>query len=170
MFASDQPASDGVINCARAEDLPQVMAGLRTLAGDLNDPFDAAPEVLQAALFGPQAHSVCLLARGGDGPRGLALCSPFVSTVLGHACIYVSDLWVAPEARGRSLGRGLLIAAARDGQARWQAQALFLNVYTESTGAIAFYRRLGFEISQRVNRGALSGAAFRTLLEQEYPA
>ncbi len=152
------------IRIATGDDLKPVMAAMAALAIDLKDPFMATPDMMDDALFGPRAHSVCLLAGPGVPPLGAVLCSPFLSTVLGHPCVYVSDLWVAKEARGRALGRGLLAAAAVEGRRRWQARALYLNVYSESTEAMDFYRHIGFRISTTDNRAALSGAGFDALL------
>lgn len=156
-------ASDGEIRLARPEDLPLVMTALAGLARDLGDPFNATDQMISAALFGPAAHSVALFSSDGETPRGIVLFSPFVSTVLGQSCIYVSDLWVAQAARGQSLGRYLLAAAAREGAARWQARALYLNVYNESLQSIAFYRHLGFEIRDTDKRASLTGDALEAL-------
>ena len=135
------------------------MAALARLARDLNDPFKASGDMMHDALFGPDAHSVCLLAGEGSQPQGAVLFSPVVST-----CLHVSDLWVAQDARGRSLGRRLLAAAAAEGARRWQARALFLNVYSDSAQALDFYRHLGFQMNAKDNRASLTGTAFDTLL------
>ena len=145
-------------------DLRLRTAALARLARDLNDPFKASGDMMHDALFGPDAHSVCLLAGEGSQPQGAVLFSPVVSTSLGHACLYVSDLWVAQDARGRSLGRRLLAAAAAEGARRWQARALFLNVYSDSAQALDFYRHLGFQMNAKDNRASLTGTAFDALL------
>ena len=165
MSGSDMP-----IRAARPDDLDAVMSSLESLAGDLNDPFNAKPDIVMAALFGPNAHSVCLLAGPEVRPHGAVLFSPFVSTVVGHACIYVSDLWVAAKARGQSLGLRLLAAAAAEGAERWNARALYLNVYRDSTQAMDFYRHIGFQISHTDQRAALKGAAFDALMAGKDPA
>ncbi len=160
--------SDPAIRLATRVDLASVMAAMEALSRDLGDPFEIAPEVMDTALFGPRTHSACVLTGEGTPPLGAALFSPFVSTVLGHGCVYVSDLWVAKSARGKSLGRRLLAAAAAEGERRWQSQALFLNVYADSTDAMSFYRHIGFQISQTDNRASLKGAAYDALLQQEH--
>lgn len=159
--------SDMTPRRATAEDLPAVVAGLRALALDLDDPFNATSETLHSVLFGADAHSIALIAGGGTRPRGVALISPFMSTVLGHACIYVSDLWVAKDMRGHALGRRLLQAAAREGAACWKARALYLNVYERSGESMAFYRHLGFEISTTDRRASLKGGALDRLMAME---
>lgn len=154
------------MSLAVLDDLPQVIAGLQRLARDLGDPFRITPDMLSAALFGPERHAFAMLARGRDAPLGIALCSPVVSTMLGHSCLYITDLWVAAEARGQALGRRLLEAAARAGDRRWQAQSLVLTVYADNDGAGAFYRRLGFDIRAGDKRAILTGKDFARLVGQ----
>jgi len=156
------------IRCARPDNLPALMRGLAALARDLGDPFAIHEESLHAALFGDAAHSGALIS--GDAPRGVVLFSPFVSTTLGDTCLYVSDLWVSPSARGTALGRGLLSAAMREGAARWEAKALFLNVYAENAAALGFYRHLGFTFKDSDRRAALTGDALNRLMRQDTPA
>jgi ribosomal protein S18 acetylase RimI-like enzyme len=153
MWASD-------IRLAGSDDMPEVMAGLRALATDLNDPFNASEARVAQALFGPQAYGFALLAAG----RGLALCSPIFSTFQGATTVYVSDLWVADAARGQGLGRALLAAAGQEGRARWQADALRLTVYDDNARAMAFYQRLGFALRDRDRIAALTGAPLMELL------
>lgn len=140
--------------------MPDVMAGLRALAQDLKDPFHATAERVEHALFGAQSFAFALLAAG----RGIALCSPIFSTFQGAALVFVSDLWVAGSARGQGLGRALLAAAAREGQARWQANALRLTVYDDNAQAIAFYHRMGFTLREKDRIAALTGAPFAALM------
>jgi len=84
------------------ESLPLLHRGLRALSEDLGDPFRLTPEGLDAALFGPSPACHGLLALGpGDALMGVALYSPVMSSVMGRAGVYVSDLWVAEAARGR---------------------------------------------------------------------
>lgn len=155
--------SDPVIRRACPDDLQSIMFGLKALAADLGDPFNATQETIRESLFGPAAHSQALLATGSPITLGIALCSPLVSTTLGCSCIYVSDLWVEQTARGQSLGRQLLATAAREGRLRWQANAIVLNIYEENSSARDFYEHLGFKIHNRERRAALTGAALRSL-------
>ena len=161
------PSEVGV-RVAKPEDMRAVMTALAALAKDLNDPFRASEAMIREALFGAHAHSVALMA--GDAPRGVVLMSPFVSTVLGCPCAYVSDLWVAQAARGQSLGRRLLCAAAQEAQARWGAEALYLNVYGHSTKSQAFYRHIGFVFHDDARRASLTGAALDALMTSGAPA
>lgn len=123
-------------------DLALLLAGLRALAQDLGDPFRIPPAALAQALFAPHPPALGLVA--GEAPLGVALVQPVVSTSMGGMFGHVSDLWVAPAARGQGLGRALLALAWRAAQDRWQAVALRLGVDAANPQALAFYTRLGF--------------------------
>jgi len=151
-------ASD--IRLAGPADMAEVMTGLRALAADLGDPFNASEATVSDALFGPRAFGFALLAASRGG---LALCNPILSTFQGATIVYVSDLWVAASARGMGLGRALLAAAAREGQRRWQANALRLTVYDDNPRAMTFYQRLGFVLRDQDRITALTGARLAEL-------
>ena len=77
--------------------------------------------------------------------RGAVLFSPVFSTIRGAPGLYVSDLWVSDEARGKGLGRGLLAAAADRAGGLWHADWMSLAVYHSSDASRRFYDRLGFK-------------------------
>ena len=125
-------------------DLERLDAGLRRLSEGLGDDHRARIGDLRRAGFGAMPSFRALIAETGDTLMGLALFSPVFSTMRGTAGLYVSDLWVAEEARGRGLGQGLLTAAAREAGTLWGAHFLRLVVYDNNPAAQRFYRRLGF--------------------------
>lgn len=59
-----------------------------------------------------------------------------------------SGVCTAPEFRGRGLGRAILAALCADMRARGLTP--FLHSYADNAGAIALYRKLGFEIRRDV--------------------
>ena len=61
----------------------------------------------------------------------------------GARGLYIVDLFVNPETRGRRIGEKLLREAARRGSQRG-AQFIKLEVDETNTGAERFYARLGF--------------------------
>ncbi|MGH1493616.1 MAG: GNAT family N-acetyltransferase [Acidimicrobiales bacterium] len=68
-------------------------------------------------------------------------------------CVELLSLWVAPEARGTGVGRGLIDAVRQWGRQE-QAQTLILHVKTDNSAAISLYEREGFERSSApVERG-----------------
>ncbi|MFT4112420.1 GNAT family N-acetyltransferase [Silvibacterium sp.] len=87
--------------------------------------------------FDPPASRV-LTYPGGHGLAGLLLCSRVREDVA-----HVTQLCVAPQFRGKGLGRALLDACIVDVQARG-FRALTLTVTKANRGAIALYEQTGF--------------------------
>jgi ribosomal protein S18 acetylase RimI-like enzyme len=150
MSASEAP------RVALPADLGDVIAGLRALAADLGDPFPMPDATLHKALFGPHPTAFALVAGG----QGVALVQPQISTSAGGVLGYVSDLWVAPDARGTGLARDLLGLCARESAARWGALGLRLAVAGDNARARAFYDRLGFVTHARDRIALLTGVPF----------
>ncbi|MCW1956596.1 MAG: GNAT family N-acetyltransferase [Roseobacter sp.] len=143
--------------------LPLLLHSLKSLAADLGDVFTASPEALRAALFGAAPACHALLALQGERCLGAALFAPVFSTVKGGAGAYVSDLWVAPEARGKALGTALLAAVAEQACTDWNARFLKLVSYADNDSALRFYARLGFAPLRGETGLTLSGAPFAAL-------
>ena len=80
-----------------------------------------------------------------DGGHLLGACLGLMTYSTWRGCrgLYVVDLFVAPEARGRHLGRDLLRFQARRFAERG-ARFIKLEVDASNAGAEAFYARLGF--------------------------
>lgn len=163
-------ASEVTISLATPGDMPAVLAGLQALAQDLGDPFNARPETVGAALFGASGFALAHLAQrpGADRerPLGVALAEPLFSTIYGGAVTYISDLWVAPAARGLGIGQRLLAASAREGSRRWHARCLKLTVDAANERAGEFYRRLGFVLRESDRAAILAGPALQALSEE----
>jgi GNAT superfamily N-acetyltransferase len=80
--------------------------------------------------------------------------------------LYVLGLAVAPEARGRGVGRVLMEAAK--GLARtWPADALWLDAYDHPAGAGAFYKKCGFRPVGRGASGVVPLTFYEWLTEQK---
>lgn len=135
------------IRRADAVDMARLNEALRRLSDDIGDAHAGTAELLEQAGFGDHPAFRALLAESGGEIVGAALYSPVFSTVRAGAGAYVSDLWIAPQARGRGLGRRLLAAVADDAVTVWDAVFLKLAVYDDNEGARAFYDRLGFAAS-----------------------
>jgi ribosomal protein S18 acetylase RimI-like enzyme len=98
-----------------------------------------------ARLVAPQPGGFVMLAEQADALLAFLAVWPDPD---GRYDALLDNLHVAPEARGRGLGRTLLGAAA----ARLQAQrrrSLTLWVFDANIAALDFYRRLGAEVVER---------------------
>jgi GNAT superfamily N-acetyltransferase len=94
------------------------------------------------ALFGPQRSVDALMAYADETAVGFALYFYNFSTFEGRRGIYLEDLYVEPEYRGRGIGKALLqrlAAIAKQencGRMEW-------SVLTWNQPSIEFYHRLG---------------------------
>lgn len=68
----------------------------------------ATAEDIRKSLFGARVFAECLLAFDGGEAVGFAVFFHNYSTFLGKPGLYLEDLFVKPEARGRGTGRALL--------------------------------------------------------------
>jgi GNAT superfamily N-acetyltransferase len=99
---------------------------------------------LEQHLFGPKPAAEVVLAEpeGAGAPVGFALFFQNFSTFLGKPGLYLEDLFVLPEHRGRGIGEALLVHLARlavqRGYGRFEWSVLDWN-----EPAIGFYRKLG---------------------------
>ena len=104
-----------MIRAATPDDTPTIARLIRALADyeRLADKvvFDEAR--LRQHLFGPRPYAEVLLAEDAGRVVGFALFFHSFSTFLGQPGIYLEDLFVEPEHRGRGYGKGLLVALAR---------------------------------------------------------
>ncbi|MBC8269549.1 MAG: GNAT family N-acetyltransferase [Rhodospirillaceae bacterium] len=156
------------IRLAQSEDATAITTMLRQLADDIGDSdiFSCDVEAILRHGFGEKPILQSLIAEADGRNLGLALFFPIFSTTRGKSGVYVQDLWVAEEARGKGLGVSLLAAAIKHAAHEWKADFLKLTVYADNSTAAQFYQRLGFEGDDRERPVALEGAAFTKLRDQ----
>lgn len=94
---------------AGREDIPLILRFIKELADyeGMLDQVVATEELLDQWLFEKQKAEVLLGSCGGE-TVGFALFFHNFSTFLGRAGIYLEDLFVQPEYRGRGYGKGIL--------------------------------------------------------------
>ena len=83
-----------------------------------------------------------ILAEVRGEPVGMALAFPTFSTFRGQPGLYLEDIYVRPEHRGRGIGKALLAAMARLARERGFGR-LEWAVLDWNAPAIGFYRALG---------------------------
>jgi GNAT superfamily N-acetyltransferase len=93
-------------------------------------------------LFGPRPYCETLIAEDAGTPVGFALFFHNYSTFLGLPGLYLEDLFVLPEYRGRGHGKALFMALARLAVERGCGR-LEWSVLDWNEPAIGFYRSLG---------------------------
>ena len=153
-----------VIQPACEADVPQILRFIRELARyeRLEHEVIATEADLRAALFGERPCAQALLARLEGVPAGFALYFQNFSTFTGRPGLYLEDLYVTPQARGRGIGRQLLRHLARVAIERRCARVDWAAL-AWNTGAIAFYRGLGAQPLEDWRVFRLTGAPLEQL-------
>ena len=102
----------------------------------------ATESALRESLFGERPYAEVLLAYWGPAPVGFALFFHNYSTFLAQPGIYLEDLFVDPEHRGKGIGKALLVELARIAMER-NCGRVEWAVLDWNEPSIGFYRSLG---------------------------
>jgi GNAT superfamily N-acetyltransferase len=127
-------------------DVPIILSLIRDLAE-----YERAPDAvvvteagLREVLFGANRSAEVLLALEKGNPVGFAVYFYNFSTWLGRPGLYLEDLFVRPDVRGKGYGRALLERLAQIAQERGCGRMEWA-VLDWNDPAIQFYRKLGAE-------------------------
>ena len=103
------------IRPATVADVPVILQLIRDLAAYERAPNEvtATKEQLVNVLFGKKPAAEVLLAFENETPVGFAVFFHNFSTWLGRPGLYLEDLFVKPEMRGKGYGRALLVDLAK---------------------------------------------------------
>jgi GNAT superfamily N-acetyltransferase len=152
------------IRTAGAADAGLILAFIRALAA-----FERAPDAVTATEedllrdgFGPTPFYHCLIAEQDGIPAGFAFYFFNYSTWVGRPGIYLEDLFVQPEFRGRGIGKALLRRVAGIALERG-CRRLQWEVLDWNTPAIEFYRSMGAEFLDEWRNVRLEGEALARL-------
>ena len=136
--------SNFTIQDATVDDVPIILRLIKDLAEYERAPNDAvATEAgLREVLFGERPAAEVLIAREKDVAVGFAVFFHNFSTWLGRPGLYLEDLFVRPEDRGKGYGRALLVRLAQIAKER-DCGRMEWAVLDWNEPAINFYRTLG---------------------------
>jgi GNAT superfamily N-acetyltransferase len=136
--------TDFQIRSARVDDVPIILELIRDLATYERAPDEvtATEEQLVHVLFGEQPVAEVLLAFEGGLPVGFAVYFYNFSTWLGRSGLYLEDLFVKPDERGKGYGRALLVELAKIARDRGCGRMEWA-VLDWNEPAIEFYKALG---------------------------
>jgi GNAT superfamily N-acetyltransferase len=160
--------SDNItIRPATEQDVPLIQGFIRDLARyeHLEHEMVATEEGLRKTLFGERRYAEVVFACRGDDPVGFALFFHNYSTFLGKPGIYLEDLFVRPEARGRGIGKRLLTWLAQTAVAR-DCGRLEWSVLDWNEPSIGFYRSLGAVLKSEWQIFRLTGDPLTALANQ----
>jgi len=135
---------DLILREATAEDAGLVLQFITDLAvyERLEHMVVATEESVREMLFGERPYAEVVIAEWKGEPAGFALFFHNFSTFLSKPGLYLEDLFVKPELRGKGIGKALLrrlaqIAVEREcGRMEWA-------VLDWNEPSIAFYKSLG---------------------------
>jgi GNAT superfamily N-acetyltransferase len=132
------------IRSATEADVPLILRFIRDLAvyEKLEHKVIATEESVRRTLFGNPRFAEVVFAEADGEEAGFALFFHNYSTFLGQPGIYLEDLFVKPEARGRGIGKALLAHLARLAKERGCGR-LEWAVLDWNTPSINFYKNLG---------------------------
>jgi GNAT superfamily N-acetyltransferase len=138
--------SDLTIREANKQDIPALLALIRELSEyeKLSHLVVATEESYRQALFGETPVAEALMAFYAGEPVGYAIYFRSFSTFLGRAGLYLEDIYVRPETRGKGIGKKLFVAVARIARDR-DCGRFEWCVLKWNTPAIEFYDALGAE-------------------------
>ncbi|MEO1087545.1 MAG: GNAT family N-acetyltransferase [Acidobacteriota bacterium] len=171
MSATETPADRPAVTIrpAREDDAGLILEMIRGLAEyeKLLHECVADEAGLRRHLFGDTPRAEVVFLCEGDGPGsevGFALFFHSFSTVLAQPGIYLEDLFVKPDARGRGHGRTLLAYLAKLAVERGCARLDWV-VLDWNEPAIRFYRRLGAQMLDDWRHCRLTGEALSKVAE-----
>ena len=133
-----------MIRPATVGDVPIILELIRALATYERAPDEvtASEQGLADVLFGEKPAAEVLLAFEKERPVGFAVYFYNFSTWLGRPGLYLEDLFVRPEDRGKGYGRALLVRLAQIARDRGCGRMEWA-VLNWNEPAIKFYRKLG---------------------------
>lgn len=99
-------------------------------------------EQLRHELFGQHPAAEVVIAEYEGHPAGFALFFHNFSTFLGQRGLYLEDLFVQPEFRGKGIGQALLTFLAKTAVERGYGRFEW-SVLDWNEPAISFYQKLG---------------------------
>ena len=132
------------IRSAKVADVPIILQLIRDLATYERAPNEvtATEDQLVDVLFGEKPNAEVLLAFEEETAVGFAVFFHNFSTWLGRPGLYLEDLFVKPEVRGKGYGRALLVHLAKIARDRGCGRMEWA-VLDWNEPAIEFYRKLG---------------------------
>jgi GNAT superfamily N-acetyltransferase len=154
------------IRIARAEEsqIPLILSFIRKLAEyeRLSHKVVVDEAQLRKSLFGPHPAAEVAIAYLDEQPAGFAVYLHNFSTFAGRPGLYLEDLFVEPQLRGKGIGKSLLAYLARLAEERGCARVDWA-VLDWNEPAKRFYRKLGAEPMDDWTIYRLSGAGLKNL-------
>jgi GNAT superfamily N-acetyltransferase len=132
------------IRPAAEVDTPLILSFIKKLAvyEKLASKVTATEAILRETLFGERRYAEVVIGYHEGEPVGFALFFHNYSTFLGKPGVYLEDLYVDEEHRGKGFGKAILIYLAKLAKER-NCGRLEWSVLTWNEPSINFYKSLG---------------------------
>jgi len=157
-------AGDILVRAATVDDVELLHRFSVDLAAYEDEPqaVTSTPQTLARDGFGEKAQFAALIAEREGKPVGFALYTFNYSVWTAARGIFIEDIWVVPEQRRGGVARALMVALARECQAKG-FRRIDLNVL-DWNPARGFYEKIGFRWIRNWLPYRLSGEALDKLV------
>ncbi len=148
---------------AEKNDAPIIFAMLTRMAKDLGKEheFKGSLDSLEKMGFTDQPAFEAIIAWRGNEAVGFILYFYEYSTWTARCGMYVQDLYVDAEHRGKGLAARIVSAAVKQGEVDKGASYMELAVHKDNHTGFGFYRAMGFETVEGEMVMKLDGDAFQ---------
>ncbi len=133
-----------IVRLAVPEDIPLILTFIKELAEyeKMSDQVTATEEILSEKLFGVHKYAEVFIAEYEGEPAGQALFFHNFSTFIGRPGIYLEDIYVRPQLRGKGIGKSLLLEVVKLAKQRNCGRVEWV-VLNWNEPSINFYKSLG---------------------------
>ena len=137
------------IRSATVADVPLILEFIRALARyeKLAHEAVATEQLLRESLFGERRYAEVLIGEEDGAPVAFALFFHNYSTFLARPGIYLEDLFVKPEARGRGYGARLFDRAMLHARNRG-CDRLFIHALSENSAMLKIAANAGATVQR----------------------
>jgi len=155
-----------IIRQANKEDVSLILGLIKQLAEyeKLLHEVVATENDIRENLFGDRKYAEVLIAEYENKPAGMALFFYNFSTFVGKPGIYLEDLFVLPEFRGKGIGKRLLLSLIKYAKEKNCGRVEWC-VLDWNEPAINFYKNLGAISMDEWNVFRVTGDKFSEILK-----
>lgn len=126
----------------------------------------ATEELLLQSLFGASSISRVLIASVENAPVGYMIYCPKFTSFTGRNELYLQNVYLRPDARGKGMGRALMCELARVAL-KENSTRIEWFVEQSNTQALSFYESLGAEVNDAIRVVRLDGENLKSLADRE---
>ena len=162
----DTANPDFKLRFATVHDVPLILSFIKQLADyeKLSHEVVATEDILRETLFGERKGAEVIIGEYKKEAVGFALFFHNFSTFLGRPGLYLEDLYIKPEMRGKDLGKIMLSYLAHLAKERGCGR-LEWWVLDWNEPSINFYKSLGATAMDEWTVFRLTGETLETLAE-----